>query len=374
MSFDTFIGNKLAISMLRKALETGRIASAYLFHGPDGVGKSLAASQFAKALVCEKRKTDACDVCSACRRVDSGSHPDVHWYRPVGKMRLVKIGDMRELIAQTGLKPFESAWKVFVIVDADRMYDEAQNAVLKTLEEPPGQTVLILISSNPAALLPTIISRCQAVSFLPISRDELRAAISEKWGVSDEEAQLVASLACGSMGAAKRLLDRDNLSRRKILLNLLSAGSKVGFRQVIDAVKAVDDELREMTEGLRRKEEKRIKTMGNALTTDERDAWMEQRNAAIASLVQEEVEDILNLLAFWYRDLLLIKKGVSPDLLTNSDMVEALRDTAAQTTPDEILSRLRALDKARHAVALNVPLTVCLESLFLSGKEAARAV
>ena len=367
MSFESFVANSLAIGVLKRALESRRIASAYLFHGPDGVGKSLAALNFAKGLVCERGGADACGVCSACRRVDSGNHPDVHWYRPVGKMRLVKIDTVRELIAQTGLKAFEAKWKVFVVVEADRMKVEAQNAVLKTLEEPPGQSVLILLSSNPAGLLPTIVSRCQEVCFLPIPSDELESAIVEKWGSEREEAHLVASLACGSMGAAKRMLDRDNLKRRKVLLNLLAEGPQRDFREVFSTVRAVDGELKEFATGLRKKEEKRIRAMGKALTAKERDDWEDESNAVIASTVREEVEDILNLLAFWYRDLLLIKEGVSADLVVNLDVLEALRKSAAQMTTGEIVSRLGAVEKTRRAVALMLPLASCMEALYTSG-------
>jgi len=367
MSFDSFVANKLAISMLKKALESKRIASAYLFQGPDGVGKSLAALNFAKALVCEKEGTDACGVCSSCRRVDSGNHPDVHWYKPEGRVRLVKIKTVRELIAQTGLKAFEAKWKVFVIVEADRMKVETQNAVLKTLEEPPGQSVLILISSNPAGLVPTIVSRCQEIRFLPIPRDELEEAIVEKWGPDRQEAHLVASLACGSMGSASRLLERDNLGRRRDLLNLLAEGGQRSFRKAFKTVRDVDGELKKLAKDLQQREEKRVRAMGKALTAEERDAWLSESSAAIASIVREEVDDILNLLAFWYRDLLLIKEGVSTDLVVNFDMLEALRKSVAPMTTGELFSRLRAVEEARRGIALNLPVTLCLEVLYASG-------
>lgn len=367
MSFESFVGNRLAVGMLKKALESGRIASGYLFYGPDGVGKSLAALNFAKALVCEREGAEACGVCSSCRRVDSGNHPDVHWYRPVGKMRVVKIDSVRELIAQTGLKAFEAKWKVFIILEVDRMRIEAQNAVLKTLEEPPGRSVLILVSSNPAGLVPTIVSRCQEISFLPIPREELEAAMIEKWGLDEEEARQVAALACGSMGSAKRLLDRDNLKQRRMLLNLLAQSPRRSFREVLSAVRAVDGELKEFEKGLREKEAKRIAAMGKALTAEEREEWMNESNAVIASMVREQVEDILNLLAFWHRDLLLIKQNVSAELVVNLDMVEALRKSAASVTTEEIFSRLRVVEEARRAIALNLPLTLCLEVLYVSG-------
>ncbi len=367
MFWDSFIGNELAIGMLRKSLQSKRVASAYLFHGPDGVGKSLAASNFAKGLVCEREEGDGCGVCSSCRRVDSGNHPDVHWYRPVGKMRLVKIEKVRELAAQAALKAFESRWKVFILLEADRMRTEAQNALLKTLEEPPGRSVLILISSNPAGLLPTIVSRCQEICFLPIPREELQDAIAEKWDCEEEEAHLVAALACGSMGSAKRLLDRDNLDRRQALLGLLAEGPERSFRKVRDTVEAIDKQLKLLEKAEQKKEEKRIKAMGRELTGEERAEWESESNALIASMIREDIDDILNVLAFWYRDLLLISLGVSGELVINFDRMEPLRKMATRISATEVLSRLRAVEEARRGIALNLPLHLCLEVLYMSG-------
>jgi DNA polymerase-3 subunit delta' len=334
------------------------------------VGKSLAAREFARALVCEKEGSDSCGVCSSCRRVDSDNHPDVHWVRPSGKTRAIKIDDIRELISVSGLKPFEASWKTFILLEADRMRAEAQNAALKVLEEPSGQAVLILISSNPAGLLPTIISRCQEVCFLPIPMDEMRAAIEEKWGLAGEEARLVASLASGSLGSAKRLLDRDNLSRRKVLLTFLSDISRRSFKEVRDTLVAMDEELNEMAKALRGKEEKRLKAQRKEMTAEERDEQMDEVNATIESIVRQEVEDVLNQLAFWYRDLLIVKENASAELLTNLDMIESLRSSAAEMTVAGILSRLREVEEARRAIGLNVSLVPCLEVLFLRGSRA----
>jgi DNA polymerase-3 subunit delta' len=373
MSFDFFIGNKLAIGMLKKSLESKRVASAYLLHGPDGVGKNLAAREFAKALVCEKGGIDACDACSSCRRVDTGNHPDVHWYKPVGKARLVKIATVRDMIEQTGLKPFEAPWKVFILLEADRMRVESQNAVLKTLEEPPGQSALLLVSSNPAALLPTIVSRCQDIPFLPIPRDELEDAIAEKWGLDKEKSRLVASLSAGSLGSAKRLLDRENLNRRQALLNLLKDPRQVSFHVVQETAQAVEKELREMSRTHTAQKEKQLKAMAKALTAAQLDELLEEVKAEVDSEVRQEAEDTLNILAFWYRDLLVVKEGASAGLVTNLDMMEALQTVAAGMSTDEILRRLQAVEQARQAIALNLSLTLCLQMVFLSGKQGTAA-
>ena len=200
----------------------------------------------------------------------------------------------------------------------------------------------------------------------------MKAAIEEKWGLSAEEARLVASLASGSLGSAKRLLERANLGRRKILLTLLSDISRRSFQEVRDTLRGLDDELGEMAKSLRAEEEKRVKPQWKIMKPkpEEREEWMEEVNAKVESIVRQEVEDVLNQLAFWYRDLLIVKAKANEELVTNFDMIESLRSAAAEMTVPGVLLRLREVEEARRAIGLNVNLVACLEVLFLRGSEA----
>lgn len=156
--------NKI-ISQLRSSIVRGRLAHAYLFSGPTGSGKKETAKTLAKILNCELKGADSCGLCSSCKKIENNSHPDVRWILPGGDSDSIKIEDIRNLQREISMKPYEGRYKVYTIIDADTMTEEAANCLLKTLEEPPGDALLILTSSNIKMLLSTIVSRCQVVKF-----------------------------------------------------------------------------------------------------------------------------------------------------------------------------------------------------------------
>ena len=169
MSFSDFQEQKEIAAQLHHSLERGRLAHAYLFAGPRGSGKEAMARTLAKALNCSEKNHDSCERCDSCRRVEEGVHPDVYWVRPESKSRRIQIDQMREFMKSVNLRSSMGGVKVGIVVDADCMGEEAGNAFLKTLEEPPAQTVILLLTADPQRLLPTILSRCLRISFGPIT-------------------------------------------------------------------------------------------------------------------------------------------------------------------------------------------------------------
>ena len=205
MSFAAIEGHEKPIKILKRALANNTLAHAYLFSGEAGIGKKMTALALAAAVNCENvGEQGGCDVCPSCRKVATGGHPDIHHLVPNGEE--IKIDQVRLVQSDLALKPFEGTKKTLIVDGVDRMNTASSNAFLKTLEEPPGEALILLITSLPQSLLPTIRSRCQEVRFQPLSRQTLAQALKRKRGLSDEDAWFVAALAQGSMG---RGLDMD---------------------------------------------------------------------------------------------------------------------------------------------------------------------
>ena len=303
MSFSGIVGQDIAISILKKVLKGGRVAHAYLFAGPDGVGKSLATKVFAKALICEVQKeADSCDSCIACKKVDNASHPDIYWVSPSGPKGLIKIKEIKELRRRATFKPYEARHNIFVIEGADALTEEAGNSLLKVLEEPPPKCILILIASNLTRVLPTILSRCQTIRFTQISPRRLKRYLIESFGLSRADAHLLTSMAGGSLGKAVRFMESGLLERRgEIVDSFLKIGSG---EKLADSLEEIFDRFSD----------------------------------------KEELREALEILALLFRDMIFLKVGAERDFLANPDMKEILEKfSAAFSTEDiaEVLQKLR---------------------------------
>lgn len=199
MKFSEIVGHRRSIEVLRRMYRRGRVPHALLFIGPEGVGKRMVAEAFFQYLNCPSAGEDSCGLCPSCEKVTKGRHPDLHLLVPEGER--IKIQQIRELAHMLYLRPLEARWRGAIIEGAERMTKEAANAFLKTLEEPPPQTLIVLITSRPEGLLPTISSRCQRIRFYPLSDEEVREVL-EREGVSPGDIELLLRLAEGSPGKA----------------------------------------------------------------------------------------------------------------------------------------------------------------------------
>ena len=241
MSFARIRGHARALETLRRTLASGRLPHALLLSGPDGVGKRRVALELAKALNCEgelgRSEADACDACRSCRLVDRGSHPDVLVAAPEG--RFLKIAQVRDAERHVTLSPFAGRRKVAILDGAEAMTQEAANAFLKTLEEPPGAAVIVLVSADPTRLLPTVRSRCQEVRF-GLLAEEVVAALLVEGGMEGAEAARAAALGQGSVAQARVWAERFRVEEQDALLagtwaSLASAGRALAWaRQLTD--------------------------------------------------------------------------------------------------------------------------------------------
>ncbi len=335
MPFRDVIGQARAIGFLQRALMTGRVAHAYLFSGPAGVGKRAAALAFAQALNCDMKQRladsdqltaaqDGCGVCRSCRNIVNGLHPDVQVIEPDGAT--VKIEQIRTLEADAALVPYEAQWKVFILDSAERMTEQAANALLKTLEEPARGTMFILLTGTVSALLPTIVSRCQIVTFSPLPHGQIEALLREK-GMESSRARLIASLSRGSIERAFSQEVASLPATRDLLLEGVGRGLHDGPAALVE--------------------------LAEKLAKD-----------------REKLQQQLEILSAWLRDLMVAKASGRTDWLVNHDRGDAIARQAEGASLDAILDGLRAVHAAMDNLVRNANPRLSTEDLLLRLREA----
>jgi DNA polymerase-3 subunit delta' len=331
MSFDQILGQESALTILRNALRNGRLAHAYLFLGPEGVGKRLTALTLAKAMNCKSppEPADSCERCPSCVKVNSSNHADVILLEPEGEV--IKIDQVRDMQKRLRYHPLEGGRRACLIDAADRLNDAASNALLKTLEEPPDETHLILISSRPHLLLPTILSRCQWVKFKSISSAHIVQILQKVHSLEGDKAGFYASLAGGSVGQALALSNRVGFQKR---LDWLHVFSDIPMRNT--------EEIFESCERISKEE--------------------------------EEVNDLLELWKLWIRDLTVFKvQGEGPgEILINHDLREEVAEEAKKYSFERLDWLFGLISDVQKAIALNANRQLALETLMLGMKENSR--
>lgn len=319
MPFDSIIGHALAIRILRSMLQAGQIPQAFIFSGIDGIGKRTAAAGFVKALNCREQGSDFCGQCPACRKIERRMHPDVVWVEP--EKNGIRIDQIRSLQADLAFRPLEARYKAVIIDAADRLNLHAANCLLKTLEEPPEQTTLMLIAGSTAGMLPTVLSRCHRIHFAPLAPADVRQYLLAN-GVAQGQAEVLCTHAQGSIGRALMLHASAFLDVRRDMAAALAA----------DAARHVDELLK-----------------------------LAQRAGTEAA----GLSPVLEFLETWYRDLLLLQEGLAEALLYNHDIIDSLRSAARHETRGSVLNKMRKVQWLQHNAMLNVDMSLGLEALFM---------
>ena len=217
MAFETIIGNDKIKNMLETSIKSGNILHSYMFCGQEGIGKSLIAKEFAKGILCENKSIAPCNKCKSCVEFNTGNHPDLYVVEPDGST--VKIEQIRYLNSKILEKPVTSLKKVYIINDSDKMTSDAQNALLKTLEEPPEYAILILICKQESSMLATIKSRCTKLEFQSLTNEELKNYFMQK---NEKISEQVLNLSAGSISKALKVIPKQEiyLNLQKLLENL----------------------------------------------------------------------------------------------------------------------------------------------------------
>lgn len=333
MAFKDFPKSSQGVQLLQRSLARGRLGHAYLFTGHRLEELESIARTLAKTLNCRKPvqtggvATDCCDECLSCRKIDQETHADIHWARPESRSRVVTVEQMRDLMREIQLKPAEADWKAAIIAAADRLNPQAANAFLKTLEEPPAQSVLILLSTEPQRILETILSRCLRLNFSTESRYEPDAAQSE-W---------LARFGALAAGEQKSLLGRYRL------LDVLL--------QKLGEIRARVEEALTARSPLQRYDD---------VEKDLRERWEDELAAAIEAEYRRQRADLLRLVQWWLRDVWLTTLAVGGELLNFPQMAGA-EAVAKKITPHQALDNLQTLEQTQRLLHTNVQEALALE-------------
>lgn len=325
--FQSIIGQEQIKEHLQNALQTGKISHAYILNGEKSSGKEFIARVFAMALQCEKGGTEPCNECHSCKQALSKNQPDII-YVTHEKPNTISVEDIRSQVNNdVAIKPYSSKYKVYIINEAEKMTVQAQNAILKTLEEPPAYVIILLLVSNLQTLLSTILSRCVVLNMKPVRDEQVRRYLMEDLQVPDYKAEICVAFARGNIGKAKALASSEEFDNVK--------------NEALALVKYIQDmELQEIIQSIRKINEYKL-----------------------------EVNDYLDIISVWYRDVLLFKATADANHLIFRDEIQALRKVATRCSYEGIETVIKALDKAKKRLDANVNFELVMELLFLDIKE-----
>ncbi|MBR3538767.1 MAG: DNA polymerase III subunit delta' [Eubacterium sp.] len=327
MDFHQIIGHEEIIRHFKSSIETGRAGHAYILCGEDDSGRKSLAFSYAKALQCEKGEVDPCNVCPSCIKADAGTHPDiitVHHEKP----NLISVDEVREQVVQTmDIRPYNGKYKIYIIPDAQMMNDAAQNALLKTIEEPPAYGVVILITNSLEKLLPTILSRCVTLSLKPVRERDVKEYLMEQYGLDERKAHFCVEYAQGNLGKAVKLATNEE------------------YEALVRSVIRLEKEIYDMD--------------------------IEDIEEAIEACIRYKLNigEYLDLMMMWYRDILMLKVTGKPDKVIFREEYSTLREQANYLSFNELEDKSRAIDNAKVRLNANARLEDVMRLLIMTLKE-----
>ena len=325
--FTDIIGQEQLKEHLQNAITMNKVSHAYIINGERSSGKEFIARIFAMALQCEKGGTEPCGECHSCKQAMSNNQPDII-YIGHEKPNTIGVEDIRgQINNDIGIKPYSSPRKIYIMNEGEKMTVQAQNALLKTLEEPPEYAVILILTTNVEALLPTILSRCVVLNMKPVPDAKVKKYLMEELGVPDYKANICVAFARGNIGKAKLLASSEEFEKVK--------------DEAITLVKYINDmEINEIVKAIKKITEYKF-----------------------------DVNDYLDILSVWYRDVLLYKATKDINSLIFKDELQQIRRVADRSTYEGIETIVNALQQAKRRLEANVNFDLTMELLLLTIKE-----
>ncbi len=324
--FKDVIGHEKIIEHMQAAILRGKVSHAYILNGEAGSGKKMLADIFAETLQCEEKGLEPCGKCKSCLQAASDNHPDI--IKVTHEKAGISVDDIRTQVNNTiDIMPYSSKYKIYIIPDADKMTEQAQNALLKTIEEPPAYAVILLLVSNSGKLLSTILSRCVSLNLKPVPADAITEYLMKNYQIPDYNAEVSAKFSQGNVGKAIRYAASEEFTEAK--------------DKVLHLLKYVDNmPVYELLQGIKELGEHKL-----------------------------EIYDYIDLMMLWYRDVLLYKVTGNPNTLLFREELSSIKKQAEQCGYEGIEQIIKAMDKAKERLRANVNFDIAMELMLLVIKE-----
>ena len=325
--FKDVVGHRDIIGYIQDAVQQNKVSHAYILNGQRGSGKKMLAKLFAMTLQCESGKTDPCGECKSCIQANSENQPDIITVKHE-KPASISVDDVRTQVnGDIMIKPYSSPYKVYIIPEADLMTVQAQNAILKTIEEPPEYAVIFLLTENAESLLPTIRSRCVILKLRNIKDKLVKKYLMEQMQIPDYQADLCAAFAQGNIGRAIMLAKSEHFNEiKEEAIQLLKYIDEMELSEIVSAIKEINK-------------------------------------------YKLEVTDYLDIITIWYRDVLLYKATKDVGGLVFGDQLKFIKEKAAKSSYEGLETILESIEKAKARIKANVNFDLLMELLLLTIKE-----
>lgn len=324
--FDSIIGNEGIKEYFAHVIATGTVSHSYILNGEEGTGKKMFAAAFAAAMQCSDPGERPCGVCHSCIQAATGNHPDII-YVTHEKPQTLGVDDIRKgLVDDIVIRPYSSPYKIYIVDEAEKMSVQAQNAMLKTIEEPPEYGIILLLTTNSSAFLPTILSRCMELHVKPVTMAQEAAYLKER-GIEGEQADTLLHFTRGNIGKALRMASSDSFSSMIALItNLLKNGSSMSLEQMLEAIAKLET-------------------------------------------YKIDIYDCLDFMQMWYRDVLIFKATADINLLLFKNAYSDIKRTASRCGYDGIQIVLEGIEKARRRLDANVNFELTMELMLQTMRE-----